>query len=159
MAKAPPMKLGWEEFAADCGRLAGRVAAGGRRYDRMLCVSRGGVFVGGMLAHLLDYRFVTTIALKLYDGRRPGAAVEMLARPDMPPPGGRVLVVDDLLDSGRTFAWIREQYGQTHRLEFAALYDKGGGAFRPLYIVRALDPARWLVFPWEAAALAPAPSV
>lgn len=139
----------WDRFHHDCRILAEKVIASGKRYEKIVCITRGGVFVGGLLAHFIDMRNITTVALSLYD--RPGDmrdAVIELSSPDLPPPGAKLLVVDDLLDSGRTFNYIRKKWGRMYDLDFAMLYDKGGGDDRPTFSASVL-PNEWVEFPWE----------
>ena len=123
--------------------------------DKVLCVTRGGVFVGGLLAHFLDLRNITTIALMLYDGHSAGETVKEVSSPDLPPPGSRILLVDDLLDSGRTLAYVVSKWGKQYAIDVAVLYDKGGGDFRPTFAAKDM-PNEWVHFPWERnAALKP----
>jgi xanthine phosphoribosyltransferase len=142
------MDLSWDQFHRDCEVLAGTIRKSGRTYDKLLCITRGGVFVGGLLGHLLDIRNITTIALKLYDFDTQGQVVEQLSGPDLPLPGTCMLVVDDMLDSGRTLSYIVEKWGQEYTIDIAVLYDKGGGTLRPTFTSRAI-PDEWVCFPWE----------
>ncbi len=142
------MKLGWDQFHRDCEVLAEKVRASGRDYDKLLCITRGGVFVGGLLGHMLGLRNITTIALKLYDFDQMGQVVEQLSAPDLPLPGSRLLVVDDLLDSGRTLSYIVEKWGEEYAIDIAVLYDKGNGELRPAFTAKEI-PNEWVAFPWE----------
>jgi hypoxanthine phosphoribosyltransferase len=142
------LQLSWDQFHRDCELLAANVKASGRTYDKLLCVTRGGVFVGGLLGHMLNIRNITTIALKLYDFDQQGQVVEQLSAPDLPLPGSRMLVVDDMLDSGRTLSYIVDKWGGEYGIDIAVLYDKGNGGLRPAFTARAI-PDEWIVFPWE----------
>lgn len=144
------LRLSWDQFHKDCERLAENVRKSGKTYDKLLCITRGGVFVGGLLAHMLELRNITTIALKLYEFDQQGQVVEQLSGPDLPLPGSRMLVIDDLLDSGRTLSFIVEKWGKEYDIDIAVLYDKGGGHLRPTFTARAI-PDEWVWFPWEAA--------
>ncbi len=142
------LHISWEQFHRDCALLAENIRASGRAYDKLLCVTRGGVFVGGLLGHMLRMRNITTIALKLYEFDQQGQVVEQLSAPDLPLPGSRVLVVDDMLDSGRTLSYIVNKWGGEYTLDIAVLYDKGNGALRPSFTARSI-PDEWVSFPWE----------
>lgn len=142
------LKLTWEQFHQDCEALAENVRKSGRKYDKLLCITRGGVFVGGLLGHLLGIRDITTIALKLYDFDSQGQVVEQLSAPDLPLPGSRMLVVDDMLDSGRTLGYIVGKWGGDYNIDIAVLYDKGGGDLRATFTARTI-PDVWVCFPWE----------
>ncbi len=140
--------LTWDQFHHDCEQLAEMIRASGRTYDKLVCITRGGVFVGGLLGHILDIRHITTIALKLYDFDEKAQVVEQLSAPDLPLPGSRMLVVDDLLDSGRTLAYMLEKWGDEYEIDTAVLYDKGVGLMRATFTARAI-PNEWVCFPWE----------
>lgn len=142
------LHLTWDQFHRDCELLADNIRVSGRTYDKLLCITRGGVFVGGLLGHLLGIRNITTIALKLYDFDSQGQVVEQLSAPDLPLPGTRMLVVDDMLDSGRTLSYITEKWSQDYDIDIAVLYDKGGGTLRPSFTARSI-PDEWVCFPWE----------
>ena len=142
------MRLNWCQFHDDCDVLAKRIKESGRTYDKILCVTRGGVFVGGLLAHILDYRDITTIALRLYDDTKKNNDVEELSHPDLPAPGAKILIVDDLLDSGRTIEYIMSKWGDKYDIDIAVLYDKGGGKYRPNFMAQKI-PNVWVWFPWE----------
>lgn len=142
------LRLSWCHFHEDCEVLAGKIRASGRKYDKMLCVTRGGVFVGGLLAHFLDIRNITTVALKLYDFDKIHSVVEQLSVPDLPLPGSSLLVVDDMMDSGRTIAFIKEKWGGEYDMDIAVLYDKGRGDIRPTFMASTV-PDEWIRFPWE----------
>ena len=67
----------------------------------------------------------------------------------------RVLIVDDLVDTGLTLKQIK-QYNNIINYEqpeknwvFATLYNKPKSIFKPDYTVREFDNDDWIVFPWE----------
>ncbi len=142
------IRLSWDQFHKDCEILADNIRKSGREYDKLLCITRGGVFVGGLLGHLLSIRNITTIALKLYEFDQQNQVVEQLSGPDLPLPGTRMLVVDDMLDSGRTLSYIVDKYGKDYEIDIAVLYDKGNGDLRATFTARSI-PDEWVWFPWE----------
>lgn len=142
------LTLTWDEFHNDCEQLADIIRAAGAKYDKLVCITRGGVFVGGLLGHLLNMRNITTIALKLYDFDERAQVVEQLSAPDLPLPGSRILVVDDLLDSGRTLSFIMEKWSGEYTVDTAVLYDKEVGVMRATFTGKTI-PNEWVCFPWE----------
>ena len=142
------LNLTWDQFHKDCELLAENIRHSGRTYDKLMCITRGGVFVGGLLGHMLELRNITTIALKLYEFNQQGHVVEQLSAPDLPLPGTKMLVVDDMLDSGRTLSYIKEKWGEEYDIDIAVLYDKGGGTLRADFTARSI-PDEWVCFPWE----------
>ena len=142
------IRLSWNQFHLDCEKLAGLIRQSGKQYDKMVCITRGGVFVGGLLAHFLEMRHITTIALKLYEFNKQQAVVEELSAPDLPLPGSRILIVDDMLDSGRTMAFLMDKWADQYEIDIAVLYDKGNGDIRPTFCAATI-PDEWVWFPWE----------
>lgn len=142
------LHLSWDKFHKDCEILANQIRQVKRSYDKMVCITRGGIFVGGMLGHALGIRNITSIALKLYEFDQQNLAVQQLSSPDLPVPGSRLLVVDDLLDSGRTLHYIKEKWTPEYDIDIAVLYDKGIGVMRPDFCAETI-PNVWVVFPWE----------
>lgn len=141
-------ELSWQQFHEDCIVLSKKIQDHGCKYDKLLAIARGGVFVGSMLGYLLDIRNFTTAGIKLYDYTTQHPIVEELSSPDMPLPGSNVLVVDDMVDSGRTLKYIYDKYHAEYKLHIAVLYDKGTGLIRSDFCARMVGD-EWIHFPWE----------
>src|SRR5262249_14252925 len=77
---------------------------------------------------------------------------EPLVRSPAPNPldlaGARVLVVDDVADTGATLR-VAQQFCTGHAVEVrcAVLYEKPGSVIRCEYVWRRTD--RWITFPWS----------
>ena len=144
--------LTWQDIDALADILLPQIAG---QFDVILIITRGGIILGGILAEALDIRDVLIAAVEF--PRSP--EIEELAWPtflqfpsDALLRGRRVLIVDDVWDSGRTINTVRG------RVEAA------GG--RPATCVLHYKPAhsrfpdrqpdffgaltdRWIVYPWE----------
>jgi hypoxanthine phosphoribosyltransferase len=153
------------ELLLDSFRLGQQVLAFGWRPDVILALWRGGTPVSLAIHELLAWRGLTTRHLALYCHSYAGIGqaadvviengAETLARL---PDGARVLVVDDIFDSGRTasavLALLRPRAAATR---LAALYWKTTAnrtALRPDYYLR--QTSAWVVFPHELEGLTPA---
>jgi len=62
--------------------------------------------------------------------------------------GEGILVVDDLVDSGRTLELIREMYPKAH---FATVYAKPKGKPMVQSYVTEVSQDTWIFFPWDMA--------
>lgn len=144
--------LTWDLFGRAARALAGQVVASGWLPDVVVAVARGGLVPGGAVAYALGSKGVGTLNVEFYTdiGRT-------LDDPRVLPPfmdthdlgGSRVLVVDDVADSGRTLELVlRMLAGHGAEVRSAVLYSKPRSIVRPDYAWRETD--RWITFPWSA---------
>ena len=143
------MDLSFQTFVLDCTTLASKIKESNQTYDKILCVARGGLFVGGFLAHLIQIRDVSSMAVRHYTGTEMLDEIIEVSAPCPCPMEGKVLLVDDLVDSGGTIAFIANKYRDKIDFDFAVLYDKGGGPIRPDFFVEEIPKDEWVTFPWE----------
>lgn len=143
------MDLSWYRFETDAETLASKIRASEVEYESMLCIARGGLILGGYLANLLSFRKLRTISLQYYKGQRRGGDVVELIPPEISTLGGKILLVDDLIDSGKTVKYVIDKYGHLCSFDVGVLYDKGGGQIRPTYLVDKVPSEDWITFPWE----------
>lgn len=144
MAKPNYLKISWEQFHSDARTLASRLT---NRKDlkKIICVTRGGLLPAGVLARELEIRWVDTICVAGYDEEERGTMASLLKVPETD--GEGVLVVDDLVDSGRTGRIIRELMPKAY---FVTLYAKPMGQQVVDDFVVAVDQDTWVLFAWEA---------
>lgn len=158
--------LGADEFLRDIWRLAAAIRAGGWRPDRLIALWRGGAPVGAAVHEFLKTtgwpvrHSVVKSASYSGIGENPGDvtfehADEVLGSLV---PGERVLVVDDVFDTGKTAAAVKNILGGLGvELRQAAVYWKPEAnltSLSPDYFVRRL-PNEWIVFPHEMDGLTP----
>ena len=102
-----------------------------------------------IVARELDIRTVDTISVKSYDHQNQSAA-RVLKSPDkdLMGDGEGILVVDDLVDSGKTLELVRSLYPKAH---FATVYAKPEG--RPMVdtFITEVSQDTWIFFPWDMA--------
>ena len=136
--------ISWEEMHRDSRALAYRVATTDT-FDRMICVTRGGLVPGAIVARELNIRNVDTISIMTYHGKiRSPAKILKDANPLRD--GEKTLVVDDLVDTGRTAETVRAALPGAH---FATVYAKPLG--RPLVdtFITEVSQDTWITFPWD----------
>ena len=90
-----------------------------------MAITRGGMAPAMIVARELDVRTVDTISVKSYHNQDQGEA-EVLKSPasDIMGDGTGILIVDDLVDSGKTLELVRRLYPNAH---FATVYAKPHG--------------------------------
>ncbi|NAZ88552.1 phosphoribosyltransferase [Kineococcus indalonis] len=145
--------LTWSLFGEAVHELATTIADGGYRPDVLLGIARGGLPLAAGLAYALDVKETGTINVEFYTG-----VDSRLEEPVVLPPsvdlaelsGRRVLVVDDVADTGRTLAvvvdMVRAAGGEPRS---AVVYRKPTTRLEPEYSWRRTD--RWIDFPWSSA--------
>ncbi len=143
--------LTWESFGRAGRELAHAIAADGYRPDLIVSVARGGVFVAGLLAYALDCKNMHMVNVEFYTGV--GTTLEM---PVMLAPvpdvvdfsNKRVLIADDVADSGKTLKLIHDFCRDTvAEVRSAVIYQKPSSAVRCEYVWKHTD--QWINFPWS----------
>lgn len=144
--------LTWAEFGVASRLLAQTVAESGFRPDLVLSIARGGLPIGGALAYALDVKNCAAINVEFYTGV--GERMEVpVVLPPTPPlvdlAGLKVLLADDVADSGETLALVAELVRpHVAELRSAVLYTKPRSVVQPDYYWGHTD--QWISFPWSA---------
>ncbi|VXB42034.1 phosphoribosyltransferase [Nocardioides sp. AX2bis] len=153
--------LTWETFGRCVPELAGQVVDDGYRPDLVLSVARGGLALGMGLGYALGVKACAMLNVEFYTGVDAHLDEPVVLSPGPSPAdlaGRRVLVADDVADTGRTLAAVRDLcLPHAAEVRVAVLYDKPGSLVRPDYSWRRTD--RWIDFPWSSAEAAVSGSV
>jgi xanthine phosphoribosyltransferase len=112
-------------------------------FTQMIAVTRGGLVPAGLLAHHLNIKNIQTINVESYRDTTQGA-VQFLG--DKQHSLERCLVVDELVDTGKTLAAIRALFPNA---VLATLYAKPLGKPFVDVFVEEVPQETWLSFPWE----------
>ncbi|RSM75104.1 phosphoribosyltransferase [Kibdelosporangium aridum] len=143
--------LTWELFGTATRELAERIAADDYRPDLILSIARGGLFAAGALGYALNVKNLHVMNVEFYTGVN-----ERLDLPVMLPPvpnvvdlaGAKVLVADDVADTGATLKLVRD-FCEDHVAEVrcAVVYEKPHSTVKCDYVWRYTD--KWINFPWS----------
>ena len=153
-AAVPPDRdiVSWEDLDRLVADLAVRLA--GERFDVMLAITRGGLVPAGMLAYRLRIRNILVAAVEFYDDEgQPGPHPTFLQFPADPLlRGQRILVVDEVWDSGTTIHAVTTRILQAGGLPTTAvLHWKPERSVVPgTPDVHAVTTAAWVVYPFKA---------
>jgi uncharacterized protein len=143
--------VSWDALADMVADLAGRVGTG---YDVMLAITRGGLVPAGMLAYRLGLRNILVAAVEYYDDEgRAGPHPTFLQFPADPLLRGlRVLIVDEVWDSGTTIHAVTERVRQAGGIPTTAVLH-----YKPTHSTVPAAPDhhivttdRWVVYPFKA---------
>ncbi len=144
-------ELSWQLFGDASRDLSQVIADDGFEPDLILSIARGGLFVAGALGYALDVKNLHVMNVEFYTG-----IDERLDLPVMLPPvpnavdlaGARVLVADDVADTGATLELVRDFCaGKVAEVRCAVLYQKPRSHVDCEYIWKRTD--RWINFPWS----------
>jgi uncharacterized protein len=144
--------LSWSDFGRATRELATEILADGFRPDLILAIARGGLFPAGALGYALGVKNLHVMNVEFYTG-----VDERLPMPVMLPPvpnavdlsGARVLVADDVADTGATLGLVKHFCAEhVAEVRCAVIYEKPRSTVKCEYVWRRTD--RWIEFPWSA---------
>jgi xanthine phosphoribosyltransferase len=141
----PPDKsfpVTWEELHRNAKALAWRLSELGP-FNGIAAVTRGGLVPAAIVARELDIRLIDTVCIVSYDEFNRG---QLKILKEVPGDGTGWLIVDDLVDTGRTARAVRDMLPKAH---FATIYAKPAG--KPLVdtYVTEVSQDTWILFPWD----------
>ena len=150
------LHVDWETYYQYCEQLAVQIAASDWPFDHIVGIARGGIRAADVISRLNQrpLAILVTSSYREQAGTTQGAlqiatslsmTAETLA--------GRVLLVDDLVDSGitlqATVPELRKRYPQISELRTAVIWQKAQSVFTPDYCVHRLADNPWIVQPFE----------
>ncbi len=145
--------VSWDQIHRDSRALAWRLdkqgPLEGGGWKAVVAITRGGMAPAMIVARELDIRTVDTISIKSYN-HQDQMEPKVIKAPDaeMMGDGNGVLIVDDLVDTGKTLEVVRTRYPKAH---FATVYAKPKG--RPMVdtFITEVSQDTWIFFPWDMA--------
>ncbi|MBP6536574.1 MAG: phosphoribosyltransferase [Xylophilus sp.] len=148
--------VSYDEYHNLIEKLAIKVHQSGWEFDNILCLARGGMRPGDMLSRIFN-KPLAIMSTSSY--RSDGGTVQGnldIARFITTPKGeiaGRVLLVDDLADSGHTLnaviKMLKTNYQPITELRSAVIWTKAVSTFTADYSVEFLATNPWIHQPFE----------
>ena len=139
----------WDQFHRDSRALAWRLQGLGP-FDAIVAIARGGLVPATLVARELNIRVVESVSVKSYDHQNQGEVrVLKSISPDIlgkVKAGGKILIVDDLVDTGATARIVREMLPGAH---FATVYAKPKGRDMVDTFITEVSQDTWIFFPWD----------
>ena len=144
--------ISWDQIHRDSRALAWRLDGRGPddgAWRAIVAITRGGMAPAMIIARELDVRTVDTISIKSYDHQEQSDA-KVLKHPDahLMGDGTGILIIDDLVDSGKTLEVVRDLYPTAH---FATVYAKPKGEPQVDTFITGVSQDTWIFFPWDMA--------
>ncbi len=145
MSQAPYTKtfpVSWDQLHRDARALAWRLTERAP-WRGIVAVTRGGLVPAAIVARELELRLIDTVCIAIYDHQAKGnIEVLKLVKSD----NADLLIIDDLVDTGRTAQLVRDMLPNAH---FATVYAKPAG--RPMVdtFITEVSQDTWIHFPWD----------
>jgi hypoxanthine phosphoribosyltransferase len=150
------LHVSWDRYNTLIERLALVVHESGYEFDQIICIARGGLRVGDVLSRIYD-KPLAILSTHSYAAEAGTVRGELVIAEHMtmtsPTLGSRVLLVDDMVDSGHTLAMVVAELPKRHphvvALKSAVLWWKACSVFRPDFHVDYLPDNPWIHQPFE----------
>ena len=151
------LDVSYDEYHGLIEKLAIKIFQSGWEFDTILCLARGGMRPGDILSRVFD----KPLAIMSTSSYRAGSGTQQgnldIAHYITTPKGeiaGKVLLVDDLADSGLTLHAVidqlRNNYQPITELRSAVIWTKAISRFTPDYSVEFLPTNPWIHQPFES---------
>jgi len=152
MPKSPPspdkiFPVSWDQFHRDSRALAWRLHAAGP-FEAIVCITRGGLVPAAIVARELNVRLIETVCVASYQNYKNEGELKIIkgVSPEVRTKGKTVLIVDDLVDTGKTARVVRDLLPEAH---FATVYAKPMGRPQVDTYITEVSQDTWIYFPWD----------
>jgi hypothetical protein len=154
MAETAPSRcevISWSSFYDLARRLARKIRDSGYQPEVIVAIGRGGYVPGRILSDLLGQMDLTSFKIEHYHHARKQHAARVRYPLATDVAGRRVLLVDDVADSGETFAVALKHLnsrGAPAEIRSAVLHYKTISPYVPDYYAQKVLKWRWIIYPW-----------
>jgi uncharacterized protein len=151
------LHVSWSDYHHKIEQLAASIYQSGWEFDQILCLARGGLRVGDILSRIY-HKPLAILATSSYSGEGKQERGSLIFSQHLTMTtenlGSRILLVDDLVDSGvtlqETIPWLKK-YSQSpiEDLRTAVIWYKACSVFQPDYYIDYLTENPWIHQPFE----------
>jgi hypoxanthine phosphoribosyltransferase len=150
------LQVGWEAYYQLIERLAILVHESAYDFDTLICLARGGLRAGDVLSRVFrkPLAILSTSSYREQAGTVAGELdIARFLTSTGGEPWGKVLLVDDLVDSGNTIervrVHLRERFPRIEEIRSAVIWYKAWSTHAPDYYVERLEHNPWIHQPFE----------
>lgn len=148
--------VSWDEYHRYIERLACIVHESGYRFDQILCLARGGLRIGDVFSRIFKapLHILSASSYREAGGTEQGdLRISQYVTSTAGSLAGRILLIDDLVDSGVTLERVRkhlaEHFSAISEVRSAVIWHKACSVMRPDYYVEYLPDNPWIHQPFE----------
>jgi uncharacterized protein len=150
------LHISWDEYHQSIESLAEQIYQSEWEFDRIICIARGGLRVGDILSRIF-HQPLAILSASSYGGEHQQERGKLSIANQLSMTGdrlgSRILLVDDLVDSGvtlqQTVGWLKDRYPEIDKLKTAVLWYKDRSIYPPDYYVSYLPDNPWIHQPFE----------
>lgn len=142
------LPVSWDEFHSLSLLLAEQILKSKKPIDEIVAIARGGLSLGLILTDFLQ-KPISTITIQSYTDIKRQGLVQITSKLGKPIRGKNILLIDDIADSGKTFARAISYLGafRPKSITTAALFYKPHSTFKPDFFVK--KTSAWILLPHE----------
>ena len=153
------LHISFDEYRKKTEQLASQIYKDGWNFNQVVCIAKGGMRVGDIMARIFDVP-LAILSVESYRGegvknKRGAITFSRDLAKTSPNIGSKVLIVDDLADSGITLKksidWLQHFYGfyLDEPVRTAVLFYKSVSTFKPDYYIDYMEDSPWIHMPFE----------
>jgi hypothetical protein len=143
----------WDFIYSLCRDVSKKIKSSGYQPDVIVALARGGWFPGRVLCDFLNLDDLTSLKVEHYVG-----TAAATGRPEIKYPlhdeairDKRILIVDDIADTGKSLRFAREHVLKSgpKEVKTASLQVLSTSEFTPDYYAQKLKEWTWVIYPWN----------
>lgn len=139
------VKISWKTYEKDCIKLAKKLK--GQKIDLIVAISRGGLVIARIFSDLLNISVshITIVSYRDFKQKK----IKITETPNRMFNNHRILLVDEIADSGTTFKHAKEYFDKFNncKIQTLALYIKSHTSPLPDFWAKKIDS--WIIYPYE----------
>lgn len=142
------LSVSWDEFHSLSLLLAEQILKSKKPVDEIVAIARGGLSLGLILTDFLQ-KPISTITIQSYIDIKKQGLVQITSKLGKPIRDKNILLVDDIADSGKTFARAISYLEGFHpkSITTASLFYKPHSSFRTDFFAK--ETSAWILLPHE----------
>jgi hypoxanthine phosphoribosyltransferase len=152
---ADVLELTWDnvDFLLDC--LSDELKRKSTKYDTIIALGRGGLIPAATLSYKLGILNLHNLGISTREDQGKYKETIVYQKPNKISKDSKILVIDDINDSGRTFTAVKSillseyDIDDTNVLYVSLVQREGTEFFKNTISGNILHTSRWLVFPWD----------
>ncbi|MFH1785170.1 MAG: phosphoribosyltransferase [Candidatus Micrarchaeota archaeon] len=142
------LRISWGKFEKMCSALSRKVVK--YKPEVLIGISRGGLVPVRIMSDMLNIQDIQTIRIQFYRTiGKTNSEPKLTQGQDIHIKGKRVLVIDDIADTGKSLLAAQKYLKQKtpKMLKFATFHYKPASLFKPDYYLKKTND--WIIYPWE----------